>query len=406
MKIYVNHARRLVIGGASAGILLAGAVLSPASAADRDASPDPNVADASRWSLPVDVTGDADASAERDRIRAALKPVLASDGGMLWDAATKTLTIQMTSSAALQQARGLVSAAAVAPSYRIEYAQVGYAADDLEALSAKLLGDQAAWAGATGIGGGFDPKANRVLLQVDPKYKDADTLIAAIKKLDDPRVTLQILESVGNGQESRVADSAPWKAGAAIDSTTSGCTLGWTWRMWTTNEVVGSTARHCADLVWYNNSIYVGTVFKSAKWADSALMRGTSYSPSVFVGNTTTNDIRPVVGIDTSWNYGDAVAMSGRTTGLTVSTVAIPSYTMPSCAGDYAGIDGVLMETHPTSGGDSGGPWLTTQSGTGYAIAHGQHFGYGCAAGYGGSFFIRLNTIASAQGASLLVQTP
>jgi hypothetical protein len=411
MRIYLNHARRLVIGGASAGILLAGAVLSPASAADRDAGPDPKVADAGRWSLPVDVTGDAAASAERDRIRAALKPVLASDGGMLWDAATKTLTIQMTSSAALQQARGLVSAAAVAPSFRIEYAQVQYAADELEALSAKLLGDQAAWAGATGIGGGFDPKTNRVLLQVDPKYKDADTLIAAIKKLNDPRVTLQILESVGDGLESRVADSAPWKTGAAIDSPLPDgrvriCTLGWTWRMWTTNEVVGSTARHCAQLPWYNNGNYVGTVFKSAKAADSALMRGTSYSPSVFVGNTTTNDIRPVVGIDTSWNYGDPVAMSGRTTGLTVSTVAIPSYTLPSCAGDYAGVDGVLMETHPTAGGDSGGPWLTTQSGTGYAIAHGQHFGYGCAAGYGGSFFLRLNTIASAQGASLLVQTP
>lgn len=176
--------------------------------------------------------------------------------------------------------------------------------------------------------------------------------------------------------------------------------------MWTTNEVVGSTARHCTDLAWYNNGKYVGTVFKSAKWADSALMRGTSYSPSVSVGNTTTNDVRPVVGIDTSWNYGDAVAMSGRTTRLTVSTVAIPSYTMPSCAGDYAGIDGVLMETHTTDHGDSGGPWLTTQSGTGYVIAHGQHFGYGCAVGYGGSFFVRLNTIASLQGASLLVQTP
>lgn len=101
-----------------------------------DAGPGPKVAAAGGWSLPVDVTGDADASAERDRIQAILKPVLANDGGMLWDAATKTLTIQMTSSAALQQARGLVSAVAFAPSFRIEYAQVQYAADDLEALSA------------------------------------------------------------------------------------------------------------------------------------------------------------------------------------------------------------------------------------------------------------------------------
>lgn len=295
---------------------------------------------------------------------------------------------------------------AVTPSFRIEYTQVQYSADELDALSAKLLGDQAAWAGATGIGGGFDPKSNRVLLQVDPKYKDADTLIAAIKKLDDPRVTLQLLESVGNGQETRVADHAPWTAGAAIDSANYLCTLGWTWKMWTTNEIVGSTARHCTDLAWYNNGNYVGTVFKSAKAADSALMRGTSYSPSVFVGSTTTSEIRPVVGIDTSWIYGDQVAMSGRTTGLTVSAVAVPTYTMPSCAGEYAGLTGVLMQTHPTAGGDSGGPWLTTQSGTGYVLAHGQHWGYGCASGYGGSFFVKMNSIASAQGASLLVQTP
>jgi hypothetical protein len=69
--------------------------------------------------------------------------------------------------------------------------------------------------------------------------------------------------------------------------------------------------------------------------------------------------------------------MSGMTSGLVVSTVAIPSYTLSSCAGDYAGAGGVLVETHPTSGGDSGGPWLTTQRGAGYVIAHGQRFGYG-----------------------------
>jgi len=268
-----------------------------------------------------------------------------------------------------------------------------------------LLENQSEWAGASGIGGGFDPQSNRVLLQVDPKYKDADKLTNAIKNLKDPRVSLQILESAGDGVfESRTDDHAPWTAGAAIDSTNYICTLGWTWRKWSTNEVVGSTARHCTELAWYNNGTYVGTVFQSKQSADSAIMRGSTYSPSVFVGNQTTNDIRAVVGFRATWAVGDAVAMSGRTTGLNVTTVRIPTYTLPSCGGPAAGVSGVLMQAHVTDDGDSGGPWLTTQSGTGNVIAHGQHVGHGCATGYTGSFFVKVNSISSAQGVSLLVQ--
>jgi hypothetical protein len=133
-------------------------------------------------------------------------------------------------------------------------------------------------------------------------------------------------------------------------------------------------------------------------------MHGSSYSASVFVGNQTTSDIRKVVAIDTSWAAGDAVAMSGATTGLNVTTVKIPTYTLPSCVGSYAGLSGVLMQSHVTDHGDSGGPWLTTQSGTGFVVAHGQHFGAGCFLGYDGSFFVKLNAISAAQQASLLLQ--
>jgi len=174
--------------------------------------------------------------------------------------------------------------------------------------------------------------------------------------------------------------------------------------LWSTNEVVGSTARHCVDVYWYNNGTYVGTVFQSKIAADSAIMRGSTYSAPVFVGDQTTSDIRPVVGIDTSWSVGDSVAMSGATTGLNVTTVKVPTYTLPSCEGTYAGLTGVLMQAHVTDHGDSGGPWLTTQSGTGYVVAHGQHWGQGCLAGYDGSFFVKLNSISSAQGASILLQ--
>ncbi|SDK16086.1 hypothetical protein SAMN05216282_103149 [Cryobacterium psychrotolerans] len=74
-------------------------------------------------------------------------------------------------------------------------------------------------ASTTGIGGGYDPVTNRVLMQVSPEYSSASTLIAAIENLNDPRLTLQVLESVVPEEdvaESRMDDAAPGKAGADI----------------------------------------------------------------------------------------------------------------------------------------------------------------------------------------------
>ena len=306
--------------------------------------------------LPADLTGDADQSAERDRLRSLLAPLVEYDGGLLWDGDSGVLTVRMTSDAALEQARKIVSASATP--LATEFERVEYSQRELDELAARLLEHQKEWAGATGIGGGHDPASNRVLLQVDPNFKDAPILIRAIENLDDPRVVLERIEPVeGWAPESRVDDYQPYTAGAAIDSANYGCTLGFTWKRWGSGQIVGSTARHCIDVSWYNNGTYVGTVFQSKPGVDSAIMSGTSYSPTVFVGNQTTNVVRRVVAIDTAWGAGDSVAMSGRTTGLTVATVKMPTYTLPSCAGTtYSGMSGVLMNQHYTDHGDSGGP--------------------------------------------------
>lgn len=308
----------------------------------------------------------------------------------------------MTSDSAIKQAQAIASKSATG--LQVKFERVEYTAKELNELSDRLLGNQLEWAGASGIGGGYDPKTNRVVMQVDRAYKDAPKLIAAIQKLNDPRITLEFIEALKDWKpENRVDDVAPWSAGGKITSGTTGCTLGWAWKMWGTNNVVSSTARHCAKLPWYNNGTYVGTVFQSAPAADSAFMDGGSYNATVFVGSATTSVTRAVVAVDGAWSVGDSVAMSGATTGLNVSTVQVPTYTLPSCAGEYAGLTGVLMASHITAAGDSGGPWLTTESGTGYVVAHGQHFGRGCAVGQTGSFFIKLNTISAQQGASLLL---
>jgi hypothetical protein len=153
----------------------------------------------------------------------------------------------MTSDHAVEQARTLIAEAAT--TLRINFARVRYTAKELDDLADQLLTNQAQWAGASGIGGGHDVQLNRVLLQLDASHKDADTLIHAIEELNDPRVSLQLIEpgGTGGGPQSRVDDNAPRTAGAKIapSGVITHCTLGWTWKPWSTHEVVGSTARQC-----------------------------------------------------------------------------------------------------------------------------------------------------------------
>ncbi|MGW1345939.1 hypothetical protein ACWCOV_33150 [Kribbella sp. NPDC002412] len=148
------------------------------------------------WSLPLDVTGDARYSEERDRVRAALKHLQAYDGGMLWDASTSTLTIQMTTEDALQQARLLLLV--TSPTWlRVMFVQVQYSALELTEVAARLLEHQTAWAGVSGISGGVDYRANRVRFLVNRNHEHADTLIQAINHLNDPRITLELYTLTG-----------------------------------------------------------------------------------------------------------------------------------------------------------------------------------------------------------------
>jgi hypothetical protein len=154
---------------------------------DKEWGPDP---DASEW-LPLDITGEALASEEMDRIRALLEPLTAYDGGMLWDSESTTLTVQMTTEDALQQARLLLLV--TSPTWlRVLFVQVQYSADELSELADRLFPHQIIWAGATGISGGVDHYINRVILLVDRNQPDAATLIQAINNLNDPRTVLQV----------------------------------------------------------------------------------------------------------------------------------------------------------------------------------------------------------------------
>ncbi|MEV4266366.1 hypothetical protein [Kribbella sp. NPDC049584] len=146
--------------------------------------------EASEW-LPLDITGEALATEEMDRIRGLLAPLAAYDGGMLWDSETATLTVQMTTEDALQQARLLLLV--TSPTWlRVLFVQVQYSADELSELADRLFPHQITWAGATGIGGGVDHYINRVVMLIDRNHPQAGTLIQAVTNLDDPRIKLDI----------------------------------------------------------------------------------------------------------------------------------------------------------------------------------------------------------------------
>jgi hypothetical protein len=99
------------------------------------AADDPKVTGAQEWSLPLDVTGDARYSEERDLVRATLMHLQAYDGGMLWDASTSTLTIQMTTEDALQPTRLLLLV--TSPAWlRAMFVQIQYSALELREVAA------------------------------------------------------------------------------------------------------------------------------------------------------------------------------------------------------------------------------------------------------------------------------
>lgn len=204
MSRRAGRVRGLVAAGVGAAFLL-GAVWTSAYGSDPDPASDPKVTAAAQaqWSLPLDITGDAALSEERDRLRDVLSPLLPYDGGWIWDFAGKVLTIQMTSDAAITQAREMIAESGT--TLQITFVRVQYSAKELDDLSNRLLGNQLQWAGAAGIGGGHDVRSNRVVLQVDREYKDADTLISAIENLKDPRVSLEVLDAIeGWKPESQV----------------------------------------------------------------------------------------------------------------------------------------------------------------------------------------------------------
>lgn len=387
----------LVLALATTSFLVAGLSSSAAEASfPQVASNSP----ASDESVPVEVTPDLNFQAERERISELMAPLNEFNGGSLGDFDRNSVTFMFTSAEAIEEAQKAVES--IKTPLEVKFQLVEYTQSELEKLAVEFFDDPQLAEVTRILGGGYDPGLNRVIVEVPEGDPLAAEAVREIERRKDPRFQVSISTFLGVSDESRTADIAPFSGGAKIVSSTGVCTMGFTWTPWGSTTNVGSTARHCANLNWYNNGNSVGTVTSSFPGPDSAFITGKTYDPSVFVGGVNTITIRKVVGVDTSWSNGDAVAMSGATSGLNTAYVDKPAYHRPaSCSSQGQAHWGVLMRTHVTAGGDSGGPWLTTLAGSGNAIAHGQHVGRGCVAGSEGSFFIRLTDISSSQQASI-----
>jgi hypothetical protein len=359
----------------------------------------------------IDVTGEAKLQSQIDSVARALSRGPVPDGGLKWDPDRRVLVVALAgnvngTSSDVERAKS--SVLAVSKGLNVEFRSVRYSRTELEQLASWLFSTMDEWApGLTGAGGGFDQDANRVVVSVRLDTGHASAWAERVRALNDDRITVKyFMPRGGPWLENRLDDFAPWTGGAwlhfssTVDATTSNawCTLGFTWRKWSNNALYGGTANHCTDegayTRFYNDKVFVGLPILTSPASDSMLLGGSSYSATVFVGSQSTNDIRLVKAVDTSWNVNDLVAFSGARSGLVTARVQRTGYLDP-CIGLHL----TLMDQHVTTGGDSGGPWLTTMSGSGDVVAHGQHIGRSCE--YGGSVFMPLQTISAKLSSSL-----
>lgn len=374
--------------------------------------------------IQLDITGEADITAQVDQVQAALDKEIGLDGGLEWVHDRKVLLVRLVgpidgSSPAVEHAKA--AALAVGKGLTIEFQSVKYSRAELEALDNKLLPTQREWApgGVPRASGGWDAGKNRVVLLVPNDTGDTAAWTDRVKALQDDRVLLEFYTPTpGHAdfeeQVSRIGDISPWNGGDWLNSqniapNTSGnaqCTSGFSWRQWSTGYYRGSTANHCSGVGWFHNGLVWGIPDPDGRSAaaDTQLIKQVSgnynFYPAVWVGNQTTTVSRVVRAIKSTPAVGNTVAMSGANSGLQTGQIVDLSYYVAQIDANV-----VLMNTTACLSGDSGAPWLTTMGPNsaypGSVVAWGQHRGESFVAGHEGCGWTPVNYISSYVHASI-----
>jgi hypothetical protein len=332
-------------------------------------------------------------------------------GPLSWDPSTTTLSLGYYSQAGSSSdvSRFMTEAATITPSAPVKFAltPISYNYAAREATAADMAANPSEWKtffGSAVMADHLDPSTGElhVSLATTPD-KPSTQLPDGTPVVIDPPVTVDL-------QVGRTADTSPWFDGDKISDPTGAyrCTSGFAWKKWSTSEILGSTADHCSvasgSLTWLQNSHAFGHGILSNPNVDTILLRADGSSsfdapiPSVWVGPAVTSVSRPVVNFMATPAVGETVALSAAVSGLNSGPIWATGY--------YYGSKGpwVLVNWSGCLGGDSGGTWLTTQSGTGYVVAWGQHEAlvtYPNGAQY--CAFEPLNPISSALQASIVL---
>jgi hypothetical protein len=263
----------------------------------------------------------------------------------------------------------------------IELVPVDYSSADIETVIARIMDDRDTWAQRFGIG-------EIIGAGVDDAIGGIQILGTGMKPGQRSEAEGYPVSFVEGGEvvaQNRVVDSQPFTGGARLNLTAGSgllCTMGWTWRKWSTGELLGGSAQHCntdsGSNLFYNSSTFLGSRWYYNTQTDIMLLRSSpmhQFQPRVFIGGTNTSYSTDVVYTVGAPTVGEVVALSAAGSGGPhVGTV----YTVYSLLNipPYGNIGPLALTTVTAcAGGDSGGPWLTTD-GLGGAWAHGSHFGY------------------------------
>jgi hypothetical protein len=175
----------------------------------RGASDDPNLApyprryDVARLKgctpneepVPLDITGTADLQEQIDSIGELLDQGPVPDGGLSWDADTRTVVVRLVgpvdgTSPAVEQLKTAVLTKA--DGFTVEFRSVTYSRAELERLASHLFSSMHVWApGLSHAGGGWLCDENRVLVQIPSNTGQLEAWTQAIQALNDDRIVME-----------------------------------------------------------------------------------------------------------------------------------------------------------------------------------------------------------------------
>lgn len=218
----------------------------------------------------------------------------------------------------------------------------------------------------------FDARSGKVVIGTDAPSAMFSSILAQYPGK-------VVIKTGTGGRQSRNDDFAPHWGGAIINSSTGGCTSGYT-AMESNGTKVMVTAAHCAllgDHFYGGTGLSWGTVTARGPFPtwDVELISGSTYQGDIYGGNAA-GTRRVVGGAQDPVVGATSYCVSGQTTTETCSHHAVTlSGTLCDPSGCTPGL-AVYNGGTLTQGGDSGAPWFTYPSGCGGCIyIVGSHVG-------------------------------